>query len=174
MAYRYRLWRCWDESLPRVCFCLLNPSTADEVDNDPTIERQQRRVMQWNTASMFVDSVKRFGAIEIVNAFAYRSTNPGALYKIDDPVGDGNGDAITEAGRAAIQSGGLFVCGWGSHVDKVDPYAQNCLLDMLENESIPLSALKLNADGSPQHPLYLSYSLRPRRWIGGELTEVLV
>ena len=37
--YRYALWRTWDESKPKVLFVGLNPSTADEIQDDPTIRR---------------------------------------------------------------------------------------------------------------------------------------
>jgi hypothetical protein len=173
MKYRYRLWRCWNPDEPRACFILLNPSTADEITNDPTVERQKRRVESWaQGAGLFGEtSLPIFGAIEIVNAFALRSTDPAALYEVEDPIGDGNGDAILCAAKTAIDSLGIVLCGWGSHVPKVVAYAHDCLIEMLENERTPLCALKLNQDGTPQHPLYLPYSLMPRKWIGGELKE---
>ena len=41
--YRYALTRTWDESGKRALFVMLNPSTATEVQNDPTVERCERR-----------------------------------------------------------------------------------------------------------------------------------
>jgi hypothetical protein len=174
--YRYRLWRCWNAELPRVCFILLNPSTADEIQNDPTIERQCRRVEQWTsrTATLFGEaSASRFGSIEVVNGCAYRSTDPVALYEIDDPVGDDNGDAIYNACRTAIDSEGIIVCGWGGHLLKLGPHGTTLHDALLESliDDFPLHALRLNSDGTPQHPLYLPYNLLPRKWIGGELEE---
>lgn len=59
--YRYRLWREWEPALPTLAFLLLNPSTADERVNDPTIERCQRRAVTWG-----------YGRLEIVNLFPLR------------------------------------------------------------------------------------------------------
>jgi len=41
--YRYALTRIWDENARKVSFVMLNPSTATEVQNDPTVERCERR-----------------------------------------------------------------------------------------------------------------------------------
>ena len=37
--YRYSLTRVWDDAGSRVTFVMLNPSTATEVQNDPTLGR---------------------------------------------------------------------------------------------------------------------------------------
>ena len=42
-TYRYALTRVWDETAPKLLFIMLNPSTATELKNDPTIERCERR-----------------------------------------------------------------------------------------------------------------------------------
>ena len=42
-TYRYDLTRVWDSRGKRVAFIMLNPSTATEVQNDPTVERCERR-----------------------------------------------------------------------------------------------------------------------------------
>lgn len=168
--YRYRLWRSWDEDRPRVCFILLNPSTADEIKNDPTIERQVRRVKRWHTQW---DS-PAVGSVEIVNACALRSTDPEALNVSDDPVGPDNGEIIQQAAASAVKSGGIVVCGWGKRLGSLTgfPPGQSCgkytLHDLLMEslEDTELHALKLNADGTPAHPLYLPYALPPRRWFG--------
>lgn len=182
MKYRYRLWRCWDPARPRALFILLNPSTADSVNNDPTIERQQRRVMQWSRFGLFrrnllhIGEFKGFGAIEVVNACAWRSTDPAALYEVDDPIGDDNGEHIHDACTEAVKSGGIIVCGWGTHAAKL--YFGKYTVDELLRESLldglTLHALKLNSDGTPAHPLYLGYDLKPRRWADGELHEEVV
>lgn len=175
MKYRYRLWRCWNPELPRACFILLNPSTADEIHNDPTIERQQRRVEQWTrkSAGLFGEAgAMQFGSIEVVNACAWRSTDPEQLYEIDDPVGPANGDAIHAACETAINNQGIIICGWGSHLAKLSQgmYVLHVLL-LEQLEEYRLYALKLNSDGTPQHPLYLPYSLMPRKWVNGQLLE---
>jgi hypothetical protein len=166
MKYRYRLWRCWNSQLPRACFILLNPSTADEVHNDPTIERQWRRVKRWQISG------RQFGAVEVVNAFAWRSTDPAALYQVDDPFGPQNWDALSAAVFEARESGGIVICGWGTHAKKVAKYDE--FLYGVTAGGVPLSAFKLNSDGTPQHPLYLGYDLIPRRWVNRTLYEPVV
>lgn len=85
-TYRYSLTRVWDESRPRVCFVMLNPSTADASANDPTIVRCRNFAYSWN-----------YGSLEVVNLFAYRATNPRVLRTVQDPIGPENDRHIIEA-----------------------------------------------------------------------------
>src|SRR6266487_5248505 len=71
--YRYSLWRAWSAYHPRIVFVLLNPSTADEQRNDPTIRRCMGFARTWN-----------FGSVEVVNLFAYRATDCREFLKKDD------------------------------------------------------------------------------------------
>ena len=91
-VYRYRLWREWDADLPSCLFIMLNPSTADATQDDPTIRRCIDYARRWG-----------FGRLEVGNLFALRSTDPKALYAADDPVGPDNDDALMEMheGRAS-------------------------------------------------------------------------
>lgn len=147
-TYRYTLMRVWDATLPVVVFLLLNPSTADALSNDPTVERCQRRARKLG-----------FGGMVVVNLFAYRSTNPEGLYRAEDPVGPDNDRAILHA----VASAGMVICGWGRHGQHAGRgKAVECLL---RNAGIKLHYLQLNADGSPGHPLYLPYGLRPQEWV---------
>lgn len=177
MKYRYRLWRCWDHSLPRACFILLNPSTADEIANDATVERQRRRVERWTRADaiLFGEAVapaREFGSIDVVNACAWRSTDPAALYEVEDPIGDENGEAIHTACESALDTDGIVICGWGTHASKLHTGKYPIHQILLESlGDMPLHALKLNQDGTPVHPLYLPYDLLPKRWVNGELKE---
>src|SRR4051794_22888220 len=81
--YRYVLWRDWTDLLigdqGYAQFICLNPSTADEVQNDPTI----RRCIQF---------AKDFGcsALCMTNLFAWRDTDPKAMMKVPEPVGPDN------------------------------------------------------------------------------------
>ena len=65
--HRYDLHRRVGESDKIVTFVMLNPSTADEVNNDPTVKRCIEYARGWG-----------FGRLIVVNIFAYRSTAPGA------------------------------------------------------------------------------------------------
>jgi hypothetical protein len=142
--YRYRLYRIWDETKPAAVFVMLNPSTADEIENDPTIERCQQRAMMMG-----------YGGIVAVNIFAWRSTDPKKLYGLPDPVGPDNDRYIREAAMDA----GVVVCGWGKHGNLFNRGLD--VLCLLREAGVTPHALKVNGDGTPAHPLYLSYKLLP-------------
>lgn len=143
--YRFKLWREWSDE-PMVNFLMLNPSTATERDNDPTVERCQRRAERWG-----------YGGLIVTNIFAFRSTDPRGL-KIDDPIGSGNDAAILEAATESR----LIVCAWGTHGVLHD--RGNAVLELLRKQKRikdKLRALKVGKSGYPMHPLYLPYELEP-------------
>jgi len=142
--YRYRLWRYWDRARPALCFLMLNPSTADDVSNDPTVERCQRRAMAMG-----------FGGLEVVNIFAFRSTNPNVLQSIEDPVGPENDQAIL----AACASAGMVICAWGEPGQLRS--RSEAVRSLLAEASITPYALAVNVSGEPKHPLYVSYDISP-------------
>lgn len=143
--YRYTLMRQWGEG-GIVTFCMLNPSTADERTNDPTVERCQRRAKKLG-----------FGALVVVNLFALRATDPQALYGENvEPIGRDNDFAII----TACKSSKLVICGWGKHGTLL--MRGVIVLDLMRRADIKPHALKINNDGSPQHPLYVSYAVEPR------------
>lgn len=140
--YRYTLTRTWDEELPRIVFIMLNPSKATAEISDPTVSRCLERAKRLG-----------FGSLTVLNIFAYRSTNPQDLYKLDDPVGPENDWAIT----AAIKAGSTVICGWGNHGRLHGRGA--IVLDLLWSIGHKPRALKMTSLGEPWHPLYLGYSL---------------
>lgn len=150
--YRYLLTRTWGSLLPeprRCVFVMLNPSTADENSNDPTIRR-------------CIDYAKSFGcdSLEVVNLFALRATDPGVLRYADDPVGPENDDWIDRvAGSNPGQNAPtLVVCAWGTFgsMFKRDDEVLKIL-----SEHVKLQCLALTRDGMPAHPLYLPKTLTP-------------
>lgn len=153
--YRYLLWRVWDDSLPRALLLMMNPSTANEVDNDPTVERQVRRVMMWPLEGFDF----KVGGLEVANAFAYRETDSDKLAGLHasgfDLVGPDNDAMILEAARRAA----VVVCGWG------EPGGlggrDKAILQMLRGAGIKIYALHINMDGTPRHPLYVRYKAVP-------------
>lgn len=144
--YRYLLWRKWGE-MPPATFIMLNPSTADEVKNDPTVERCERRARAMG-----------FGGLRVANIFALRSTDPSALYTHNDPTGPDNDDAILES----VTGAGLVICAWGKH-GNLNQRGQK-VLQLLCGAGIAPHYLKLNNDGTPKHPLYVGYSVKPQAW----------
>lgn len=149
-TYRYRLWRIWDESKPKACFVMLNPSQATELILDPTVSRCKKRA-----------EALGYGGLEVVNIFALRSTDPRKLYVTHDPVGDGNSAAICEA----VKNCAIAICAWGAHgkLHAMGEIIRDILTDNFPDKT---HYLKLNSDGSPAHPLYLPYSLEPKLWGG--------
>jgi hypothetical protein len=147
MAYRYALTRVWQASAPRLVYVMLNPSTATEVSNDPTIERCQRRAV-----------ALKYGAMRIVNLFAWRETSPKALRQAADPVGPQNDATLLEAAGWADD----ILCAWGVHGDFLgrDIAALRCL----SNAGRRLLCLGTTQSGAPRHPLYVSYATRPTPW----------
>ena len=145
--WRYLLWRCWDDSKPVANFLMLNPSTADEFQLDPSCTRARNYAASWG-----------FGSIFITNLFGWRATDPDEMKAARDPVGAGNDRAILEAARQAA----LVVCAWGnhgSHLERSNEVRKNLL-----SSGVKLSCLKMNGSGEPAHPLYLPARLAARPW----------
>lgn len=145
--YRYRLWRLWDAALPRILWVMFNPSTADEMKLDPTVTRCYRYAQAWG-----------FGAFEVVNLFALRSTDPKGLLAVADPVGPGNDDAIVEAALGATRT----MAAWGSM--RLAKSRAEHVRRLLMREGVQFMALKLTKDGSPCHPLYQRSDAQPMPW----------
>ncbi|HEV3008612.1 MAG TPA: DUF1643 domain-containing protein [Burkholderiales bacterium] len=146
--WRYLLWRCWDEAKPVANFLMLNPSTADELQLDPSCTRARNYAERWG-----------FGGVLITNIFGWRATDPGEMKSVKDPVGRGNDRAILKAARDAK----LVVCAWGNH--GLHRERARSVVALLRQTGVPLNFLKMNDCGEPAHPLYLPGSLKPTPWI---------
>lgn len=147
LAYRYTLTRVWDPAGPRVLFVMLNPSTATEVQNDPTVERCERRARALG-----------FGAFRVCNIFAFRATDPRIMRAQPDPVGPGNDAAIADSAEWA----GTVVCAWGTHGAHLGRGA--AVEAMLRAAGHRLFHLGLSRQGHPKHPLYIGYTQQPQPW----------
>lgn len=145
--YRYALTREWSASGGRVAFVMLNPSTATEVQNDPTVERCERRARALG-----------YGAFRVCNIFAWRDTDPRAMKAAADPVGPANDAAIAEACAWAD----LTICAWGTHGAHLNRGAEVAAL--IRRSGAPMAHLGLSKDGHPKHPLYIAYSEQPTPW----------
>lgn len=126
---------------------MLNPSTADEFQLDPSCTRARNFAERWG-----------YGALLVTNVFAWRATDPDDMLAAKDPVGRGNDAAIVRAARAA----GIVVCAWGNHGAHRERSA--VVVELLKREGITLHALRVNGSGEPAHPLYLPARLAPRCW----------
>lgn len=149
--YRYLLTRVWDEAGPRALFVMLNPSTATEVQNDPTVERCERRARALG-----------FGAFRVTNIFAFRATDPRAMRAEADPVGPQNDAAILESLSWAGAAADRIICAWGTHGAHL---ARGVAVErLLRDAGRELFALGLTAAGAPKHPLYIGYACPLQLW----------
>lgn len=153
LTYRYVLTREWDATLPRALFVLLNPSTATEVQNDPTVERCERRARALG-----------FGRFRVTNIFAYRATDPKVMRAQSDPIGPDNDAMIRESATVWLNDpADQVICGWGTHGAYLDRGAK--VEAMLRQYRRPLFSLGLSKAGHPKHPLYIAYCEQPHVWI---------
>lgn len=146
-CYRYALTRTWDEGGERVMFIMLNPSKATEVQNDPTVERCERRARALG-----------FGAFRVTNIFAWRETDPKKMRNVPDPTGPENDRIIREGVAWADQ----VIAAWGTHGAHRNRGPE--VAEMLRQAGKPLYLLGLSRDGHPKHPLYISYAQQPMLW----------
>lgn len=141
--YRYSLIRRFAPG-PYAMFIGLNPSTADETADDPTIRRCVAFAKSWG-----------FGALVMTNLFAFRATDPRAIRAVADPVGSENNGALLDSAIGA----GVIVAAWGAHGEYMrrDAHVKAMLPGML-------CCLRLTKGGHPGHPLYLPARLKPTPW----------
>lgn len=146
-TYRYSLTRVWDPAGRRVMFVMLNPSTATEVQNDPTIERCERR-----------SRALGFGGFRATNIFAYRATDPRDMRRMEQPEGPDNMATILEG----MEWADMVICAWGTHGAHREQGAR--VASALRATGRDLFHLGLSKAGHPKHPLYIAYSQQPEIW----------
>ena len=150
-AYRYLLWRLPSPRANLLGMGMLNPSTANERADDPTIARCRRIAAQAGHANLLV-----------WNLFAFRATAPSDLKRAAEPVGPNNDAAIAHALALSRRT----IVAWGNHASHLGRDAQvlaHCIAGM------PVAALGFTQLGQPRHPLYLAATVRPRRWQAARL-----
>lgn len=142
-AYRYRLWRRWNDGRAVLVFIMLNPSTADGTQDDPTIRK----------CVGFADRAG-YGGIEILNLFAYRATKPADLKLTGWQIGPENDEHI----RAVLDTYSSVVCAWGANATSRQGWERvHQVMDIVTQYTDQPKALKLAANGVPWHPLMLGY-----------------
>ncbi|MEC0179955.1 DUF1643 domain-containing protein [Paenibacillus peoriae] len=139
--YRYLLRREWDEDKASALWIMLNPSTADHQDDDPTIKACIRFTKKWG-----------YGSFEVVNLFAYRATNPSDLKKLEKEIAIG-AENLNYIGEA-LKRADLVVAAWRSNGKTHKRNQDKELISLLGNYK--LKCLAILANGDPRHPLYIS------------------
>lgn len=116
-------------------FIGLNPSTADETQDDPTIRRCIGFAQRWG-----------YARLKMMNLYAYRSTDPKGLWTADDPVGPVNNHAL----YAAFGSANMIVAAWGVNArpDRLAQFTEAF-------HGWDMHCLGVTKNGSPRHPLYV-------------------
>lgn len=138
--YRYLLSRIWDNSLPKITFIMLNPSTADGTKDDPTISKCIYYARTWG-----------YGGLYVGNLFAFKATYPEDLLKTEEPVGqDCDHYLFWMKDRSE-----LVLAAWGNHGPFKNRASAVC--HMIGK----LYCLDITNSGQPKHLLYLSNRLRP-------------
>lgn len=153
--YRYALWREWDTESDLVCMpdggdrgfqylmvVGLNPSTADETKDDPTLRRCMDFARRWG-----------YGALCMTNLFAFRATQPRDMIKAADPVGPDNNMLLLKHAREA----GMILAAWG----KEGTFQARDRIVTAFLATYPIHCLGQNKDGTPWHPLYIPAVTKP-------------
>ena len=148
--YRYALWRVWNEQMPIAMIIGLNPSTADQTRNDPTITRCINFASSWG-----------YGGVCVTNLFGFRATAPTELKAHHDPIGKENDAWVHEIAKGAA----ITVAAWGNHGKFLNRSLE--ILPSLDQ----LHCIKMNKSGEPAHPLYLKAELKPVPMIPRQLAK---
>jgi len=145
--YRYALTRTWDPDGKRVLFIMLNPSKATEIQNDPTVERCERRARALG-----------YGSFQVTNIFAWRETDPHLMRRAEDPIGPLNDQIILDG----VAWADIVIAAWGTHGTHLS--RGEAAIRLLRGAGKPLYNLGLTKHGHPKHPLYIRYTQQPIRW----------
>lgn len=138
--YRYWLKRQWARDMLSVNFICLNPSYADEIEDDRMVTKCIKQAQ-----------ILGFGSIEMTNIFAYIETIGNNIYKIADPVGKENDYYLFKTAKKCDN----VIVAWGNkgcHNSRAET-----VLKMLEKLNIKLYCLTMTSAGQPHHPGRLGY-----------------
>ena len=138
--HRYVLIRKWNLNKPSLMIISLNPSTADEEINDPTIRRCIGFAKQWG-----------FGKLFVTNLFSFRATFPKDLFNCENPIGDKNDYWIKKLSKEVDK----VILAYGNQGKFKNRHKE--ILKMINNPY----CIKKSKTGMPMHPLYLRYTKNP-------------
>lgn len=146
-THRQKLWRVWDDNKPALIVIGMNPSKADENDNDPTVERCVRRAMKLG-----------YGGVVLVNMIDVIETDSRKLDQMPAHTRstEANTETLFRVLEAAQERKADILCAWGKPGHKLGPVAW--FSTQANRRNVTLFCLGRNKDGSPVHPLYQPYS----------------
>lgn len=156
-VYRFRLWRRWEPG-PMLMVVGLNPSTADESVDDPTVRRCIGYARRWG-----------FAGLRMLNCFAFRATDPKAMKLAPDLVWPENLSKIQTEANVTLREGGAVLAAWGNdgaHRHRSNDVRQALDLGSRGHAPSGVACLGLTRSGEPRHPLYLASDAKPIAFIG--------
>jgi hypothetical protein len=139
-CYRDELRRVWNRELPLLVVCMLNPSTADHLVDDPTVQALMHFGRLWG-----------FGGLLIVNLYSIRTSSPKAMMAHADPVGAGSADSIQSAIEYARKYGGRLLVAWGN--DGAWEARDEWFCSRATSQGVSLICLGRTSSGAPKHPM---------------------
>lgn len=150
--YRYRLDRTWDAAKDSVLFVMLNPSTADAAEDDPTLRR-----------CIHFAQRERYGSLIVVNLFAWRATDPADLLKANKDGEDIAGEDSNGMINHAANNAKAIILAWGS-MGGLFPERTKEVTHIVGRSGRPLWTLGTCCNGQPRHPLYLANDTKLQPW----------
>lgn len=139
--YRYELRRIWDDSLPLLPVCMLNPSLADGEREDPTLLALIHFARLWG-----------YGGLLIVNFYAFRSPSPKEMFaQGHHAFGPDNDNHIKSAIRYARDNGGKLLAAWGN--DGIVGGYHTYFTMLARDHGVELICLGTTNSGCPKHPM---------------------
>lgn len=139
--YRYWLKIVWNPDLPLLIVIGLNPSTADELKDDPTVRKCKEFARRLHC-----------GGLLMLNIFSFRATKPEVMMLEEDPIGPENNRILLE--HVCSRTAFITIAAWG--VNGV--HRKRCyeVESMLKGR---LRCLRITPKtGHPEHPLYIPYA----------------
>lgn len=146
--YRYCLTRSWSNSNNKpVTFIMLNPSKADAHKDDPTVRACIQFAKNW-----------KYTQLNVVNLFAFCSSQPSALKLTPKPIGVDNNRYLL----ASTSTAQKVILAWGN--EGIFLNRAQAVVQLLQPYRYKLYYLKRNRSGQPCHPLYVKRTTNPRPW----------
>ncbi len=148
--YRYRLTRRIGGGESAVMFLMLNPSRADESQDDPTIRKCRGFAKRWG-----------YGIMHAVNLSPYRATHPANLYEaLPEPkrVRRQNTNIVLETASESE----LIVLAYGNPAERLANTKGTRgrvrrVTRLLTESGNELHCLGITNSGYPRHPVRIAY-----------------
>ena len=139
--FRYELRRVWNDDLPLLVVCMLNPSTADDEKEDMTLLALIHFATLWG-----------YGGLLVVNLYGYRSSKPTEMFAQGQKAfGPDNDNYIKAVIEYAAANGGRMLAAWGNDGHVGGYY--NYVAQLAREERVALVCLGTTNSGQPKHPM---------------------